>query len=72
MENDSQALILVEIKKIYLDDAVVGEDEKDRLTIDPNQVNPVARMGPNQYVGLGELIYPRRPKQDFGLAQHHY
>ena len=62
MGNDPQALILAEIKKIYLDDAVVGEDEKGRLTIDPNQVNPVARMGPNQYVGLGELIHLRRPK----------
>ena len=60
--NDPQALILVEIKKIYLDDAVVGEDEKGRLTIDPNKVNPVARMGPNQYVGLGELIHLCRPK----------
>ena len=62
MGNDPQALILAEIKKIYLDDAVVGEDEKGRLTIDPNQVNPVARMGPNQDVSLGELIHLRRPK----------
>ena len=60
--NDPQALILAEIKKIYLDGVVVDEDEKDRLIIDPNQVNPVTRMGPNQYVGLGELIHLRRPK----------
>lgn len=59
--NDPQALILAEIEKIYYDDAVVGEDAKGRLKIDPKQINPVARMGPNQYVGLGDLIHLKRP-----------
>jgi flavin reductase (DIM6/NTAB) family NADH-FMN oxidoreductase RutF len=60
--NDLQALILAKIDKLYLDDAVVGEDAKGRLKINAEQINPVARMGPNEYVKLGELIHLQRPK----------
>lgn len=60
--NDPQAIVLAEIQTVYLDDAVTSKDAKGRLNIDAKQVNPVARMGPNQYVGLGELIRLQRPK----------
>ena len=62
MGNDRQALILIEIERLYLDDEIVGEDAKGRIKIDAKIMNPVARMGPNEYVSLGELIHLQRPK----------
>ena len=60
--NDPQALILAEIQKLYLDDAVVGEDTKGRIKIDAKQINPIAKLGPNEYVDLGTLINLKRPR----------
>lgn len=60
--NNSQALILVEIHHIFLDDTITGKDEKGRLTVSAKQINPAARLGPGQYASLGELVHLQKPK----------
>lgn len=55
-------LILFEIEKLYLDGEIVGEDAKGRVKIDAKKMNPVGRMGSNEYVSSGELMQMKRPK----------
>ena len=56
-----QAIMLAELKHLYLDDAVVTHDAKGRLKVDALKVDPVGRLGGGEYLGAGELIYFERP-----------
>lgn len=60
--NTQQAMILGEIKAIYLDDSVVGEDEKGRLKVAAEKLNPLGRLGGTEYVTFGEIVSVPRPK----------
>jgi len=55
-----QALILGEVEAIYLDDAVASLNE-GRLTVDALQVDPLSRLGGEDYGLLGEVITVKRP-----------
>lgn len=56
-----QALILLEISIAYIDDAICELDEKKRVRIDASKLNPLARLGANQYAALGEVLSLSRP-----------
>ncbi|OZG73827.1 protein/domain typically associated with flavoprotein oxygenase, DIM6/NTAB family protein [Hahella sp. CCB-MM4] len=57
-----QALILLQIEKLYLGDEVTLTDAKGRLKVDAKKVNPLARLGANEYASIGEVITLDRPK----------
>ncbi|WP_020408483.1 flavin reductase family protein [Hahella ganghwensis] len=57
-----QALILLEIETLYLDDEVAVTDAKGRLKVDAKKVNPLARLGANEYASIGDIITLERPK----------
>ncbi|KZX76179.1 protein/domain typically associated with flavoprotein oxygenase, DIM6/NTAB family protein [Oleiphilus sp. HI0009] len=57
-----QALILLEIEQAFVDDNYVGEDDKGRLKIDAKNLNPLARLGANEYASLGDVLSLARPK----------
>ncbi len=57
---DPQGLILGKINRILIDDDAVSQDN-GRILIDPLKVNPLARLGGNQYSLLGEIITFQRP-----------
>jgi flavin reductase (DIM6/NTAB) family NADH-FMN oxidoreductase RutF len=57
-----QALILGRITSLYIDDAVAAEDDKGRLHIDIAALDPLSRLGGDQYAGLGEILNIPRPK----------
>ena len=57
-----QTLIFGEIKQLYLDDTVVRQDEKGRLTVDALKVDPLSRLGGADYGRLGEIKSVPRPK----------
>jgi flavin reductase (DIM6/NTAB) family NADH-FMN oxidoreductase RutF len=59
--NAPQQLIFVEIVDIYIDDAAVSE-VKGRLQVDAQVLNPLARLGANQYANLGDVFTLARPK----------
>jgi len=57
-----QTLIYGEIKQMYIDDAVVQQDDKGRLDINVLGVDPLARLGGADYGRLGEVKSVSRPK----------
>lgn len=56
-----QALILGEVKAIYLDDEAVSRDHKGRLKVHADRLDPVSRLGPEEYAALGEITRLVRP-----------
>ena len=58
---DPQALILGEIKKIWVDDSILTE-YKGRWSIDYEILNPLARLGGPYYSLLGKKITIPRPQ----------
>lgn len=59
--NSNQHLIFGQIEKIWLDDSVVAEDEKGRLKVNADAVDPIARLGGLEYVTFGEIVSVPRP-----------
>lgn len=56
-----QSLIFAEIEQVYIDDSVI-DTESERLKIDALKVNPLSRLGGNEYASLNETITVARPK----------
>lgn len=59
-----QGLVLAEIKSVYIDDncVVPGKDDPEsRLELDISKLNPLARLGGNDYAGLGASFTVKRP-----------
>lgn len=59
--NSPQQLVFVQAISLYLNDTVVNEKD-GRMYINALSVNPLARLGANQYASLGDLISKSRPK----------
>lgn len=57
-----QALILGRINSVYIDDAIAVEDDKGRLHIDIAQLDPLSRLGGDQYAELGAVLDIPRPR----------
>jgi flavin reductase (DIM6/NTAB) family NADH-FMN oxidoreductase RutF len=56
-----QALILGEVRALYVDDAVLVEDNKGRRKVAADKLDPLGRLGADEYLGGGEIIRLRRP-----------
>jgi flavin reductase (DIM6/NTAB) family NADH-FMN oxidoreductase RutF len=56
-----QSLILGRVRRIFVDDAVAAVDERGRLRVNAAKVNPLARLGPDQYLVGGEVLRVPRP-----------
>jgi flavin reductase (DIM6/NTAB) family NADH-FMN oxidoreductase RutF len=56
-----QALILARVRCIYVEDAILDRDTKGRLKVDAERLDPLGRLGADEYVGFGELIRVPRP-----------
>jgi flavin reductase (DIM6/NTAB) family NADH-FMN oxidoreductase RutF len=57
-----QALILGRIDSIYIDDEIAATDDKGRVKIDIAGLNPLSRLGGDQYAELGALLDIPRPR----------
>lgn len=57
-----QALIFGRVRKIYLDDAVATLDKDGRLRVDASKVDPLARLGADEYATLGRILNVPRPR----------
>ena len=53
-----QCLLFLEVEKIWVDDAVVALDSKQRPVIDPGAINPLARLGAGKFASLGDVLRP--------------
>lgn len=57
----TQTMILGRIKSIYVDDSVVTE-KQGRQKINANKIDPLARLGGNEYATIADIIDVPRPK----------
>ncbi|WP_372765749.1 flavin reductase family protein [Pseudoalteromonas sp.] len=57
-----QTLVFVEIKTFYICDDVVSFDAKNRIHIDADKVNPLARLGGGEYAGISQSFNIERPE----------
>jgi hypothetical protein len=56
IEESSQILVFAKIEKIWVTDEAVTRDEKDRIVIDPEVIDPLLRLGAGKYGKLGGVI----------------
>jgi len=57
-----QSLVFGKVRSIYVDDNVVSTDEKGRLKVHADRVDPIGRLGASEYVTFGEILSIPRPK----------
>ena len=57
-----QHIVFLTVNHMYVADACVEQDAKGRQKINPEVVNPLARLGATEYAALGELLSRARPK----------
>ena len=59
--NQTQALVFGRIHAIHVDDSIVEHTDKGRLKIDSKKLDPLARLGANEYLCAGQPRSLRRP-----------
>ena len=59
--NNQQSLLFAEIREIYIDDDCVEVNDKGRLKVLAERVQPLARLGASEYVSFGDVLAARRP-----------
>lgn len=57
-----QTLIFIEVKQVYINDKVVDIDEKQRIKVHADRVQPLARLGGGEYSSITEPFGLVRPK----------
>ncbi len=62
MGNNDQHIIFGRIEKVWLDDDIVLPTDTGRLKIDASKVDPIGRLGGNEYTTFGEILDIPRPK----------
>jgi len=60
--NSPSTLLLVEVKKVYINDNVADVDEKNRIKVHADKMNPLARLGGGEYSGITSPFSKIRPK----------
>jgi flavin reductase (DIM6/NTAB) family NADH-FMN oxidoreductase RutF len=56
VDESSQILVFAKITKIWVKDEAVSRDEKDRIVIDPQKIDPLLRLGAGKYGTLGNVV----------------
>lgn len=59
--NAPQALIFGEVTQVYIDDSVIQQDEKGRVKVLADKIDPIGRLGGGEYCTFGEIINIARP-----------
>ena len=57
-----QSLIFVEVKQVYINDKVVDVDEKQRIKVHADRIQPLARLGGAEYATINNPFEISRPK----------
>lgn len=61
MGHSQYVVLLGKIKALYLDDKVTYQDAKQRLKVDADALQPLGRLGADEYMRFGETINLKRP-----------
>lgn len=59
---NSQAMILGQVKAVYVDDRVILSSDNNRLQVDAQKLDAIGRLGGDEYGYLGEVEEVTRPK----------
>ena len=59
--NNLQSLVLGQVSKIFVEDECTQFSESGRLTIDPQTIKPLSRLGASRYSSFGETLTAKRP-----------
>lgn len=62
MGHARQAVIYGEVTALYLDEAIVDPTVTDRIKVDAMRLDPIARLGANEYARLVSTVWRQRPK----------
>ena len=57
-----QSIIYGRVRHLYIDDAITSVNEKGRLKVHADKLEPIARLGADEYMSFGEVIRMARPK----------
>jgi len=57
-----QTLIFVEVTHVYVNDNVIEMDDKSRIKVRADKVNPLARLGANEYASITQPFTKQRPE----------
>lgn len=57
----AQSMIFGKILKVYVADKAIGQDDKGRLVVDAAAIDPIGRLGANEYVTFGDIVTIPRP-----------
>jgi flavin reductase (DIM6/NTAB) family NADH-FMN oxidoreductase RutF len=57
-----QSLIFGLVKRLYVSDQVGGLDQRGRLQIDAQRLDPLGRLGADQYMSFGQVVRLERPR----------
>lgn len=57
-----QSIIYGKVNHIYIDDNITSTSEKGRLKVHADKLQPISRLGANEYMSFGEVVYLARPK----------
>ena len=55
-----QRVVLSRVHRVWVDDAVVGEDAKGRTRVDATLLDPLVRLGGGSYASMGPTVRPER------------
>lgn len=56
-----QSLLFVEIEKLFIDDEIIDSTENGRIKVDALKLDPIARLGANEYGFLTDITHLKRP-----------
>ena len=57
-----QSIIYGRVKHIFIDDEIISSSEKGRLKVHADRLEPISRLGANEYMSFGDIIKLARPK----------
>ncbi len=57
-----QSLVFARIETAYLSDDIATQDDRGRISIDHSSLDPLARLGGNDYAQLGKPLNRPRPR----------
>jgi flavin reductase (DIM6/NTAB) family NADH-FMN oxidoreductase RutF len=57
-----QTIIYGKVTSIYMDDAITSTNEKGRIKVHADRLDPISRLGANEYMTFGEIISIPRPR----------
>ena len=57
-----QSIIYGKVKYLYIDDEITSTNDKGRLKVHADRLEPISRLGANEYMSFGKIIKLARPK----------